>query len=89
MRLENICISVLNFRYGKGNIHLQLTVFRARRGSHKRTHLGTILNGDEKVLIGNKGNLEIGETSFNEFSNQINYEMLTQLPAAISKKIVD
>lgn len=53
------------------------------------THLGVVEKGDEVVLIGKQGNLEIGVSSFSEFSNQINYEMLTRLPAEIPRKIVD
>lgn len=45
--------------------------------------------GDEVVLIGRQGDLEIGVSSFSEFSNQINYEMLTRLPVNIPRKVVD
>lgn len=53
------------------------------------THLDTIEKGDEVVLIGKQGEMEIGVSSFSEFSNQINYEMLTRLPAAIPRIMVD
>ncbi len=45
--------------------------------------------GDEVVLIGKQGELEIGVSSFSEFSKQINYEMLTRLPRDIPRKVVD
>lgn len=45
--------------------------------------------GDEVVLIGRQGELEIGVSSFSEFSNQINYEMLTRLPAYIPRRVID
>ncbi len=52
------------------------------------THLDNIEKGDEVVLIGKQGDLEIGVSSFSEFSNQINYEMLTRLPAEIPRMVV-
>lgn len=53
------------------------------------TLLDAVEKGDEVVLIGNQGELEIGVSSFSEFSNQINYEMLTRLPAEIPRMMVD
>lgn len=53
------------------------------------THLDTVEKGNEVILIGKQGDLEIGVTSFSEFSNQINYEMLTRLPAEIPRFLVD
>lgn len=45
--------------------------------------------GDEVVLIGKQGNLEISVSSFGELSDQLNYELLTRLPNDIPRKIVD
>jgi len=45
--------------------------------------------GDEVILIGKQGNQEISVASFGEMSNQLNYELLTRLPTAIPRKIVD
>jgi alanine racemase len=53
------------------------------------TGLDGVEKGDEVVLIGKQGDLEIGVSSFSEFSNQINYEILTRLPADIPRKVVD
>lgn len=53
------------------------------------THLDTVSKGDEVVLIGKQGDLEIGVASFSEFSNQINYEMLTRLPVNIPRNVVE
>jgi len=53
------------------------------------THFDSIEKGDEVVLIGKQGDLEIGVSSFSEFSNQINYEMLTRLPQSIPRILVD
>ena len=44
--------------------------------------------GDEVVLIGKQGKLEISVASFSEFSEQINYELLTRLPSNIPRKII-
>ena len=45
--------------------------------------------GDEVVLIGKQGALDITVSSFSEMSQQLNYEMLTRLPADIPRKIVE
>lgn len=44
--------------------------------------------GDEVVLIGHQGDLEISVASFSEFSDQVNYELLTRLPLSIPRKII-
>lgn len=41
--------------------------------------------GDEVVLIGKQGNLEISVSSFGELSIQLNYELLTRLPQDIPR----
>jgi alanine racemase len=45
--------------------------------------------GDEVVLIGKQGDLSINVSSFAEFSDQLNYELLTRLPAEISRVIIN
>lgn len=47
-----------------------------------------IMKGDEVVLIGNQGDQEITVSSFSDLSQIINYELLTQLPKDIERKIV-
>lgn len=44
--------------------------------------------GDEVVLIGKQGEMEITVSSFGELTNQLNYELLTRLPRNIPRKIV-
>jgi alanine racemase len=44
--------------------------------------------GDEVVLIGQQGSLEISVASFSEISDQLNYELLARLPDNISRKII-
>lgn len=44
--------------------------------------------GDEVVLIGKQGEMEITVSSFGELTNQLNYELLTRLPRQIPRKIV-
>lgn len=46
-----------------------------------------IKKGDEVVLIGNQGELELSVSSFSEFSQLINYELLTRLPQDIPRII--
>lgn len=45
--------------------------------------------GDEVVLIGNQGDKSISVSSFSEMSQQLNYEMLSRLPADIPRTITD
>ncbi|MFH2096212.1 MAG: alanine racemase [Bacteroidota bacterium] len=45
--------------------------------------------GDEVVIIGKQGELVISVHSFSEMSDQLNYELLTRLPAGIPRKITD
>jgi alanine racemase len=47
----------------------------------------TIAKGDEVVLIGNQGDQELSVSSFSEFSQLINYELLTRLPQDIPRII--
>jgi alanine racemase len=46
-----------------------------------------IKKGDEVVIIGHQGDLEISVSSFSNFSDMVNYEMLTRLPSNITRKI--
>jgi len=43
---------------------------------------------DEVVLIGKQGDLSINVSSFTEFSDQLNYELLTRLPLEIPRVII-
>ena len=45
--------------------------------------------GDEVVLIGKQGDLEISVSSFGELSIQLNYELLTRLPQDIPRIITE
>jgi alanine racemase len=47
----------------------------------------TIKKGDEVVLIGNQGEQELSVSSFSDFSQLINYELLTRLPQDIPRII--
>ena len=46
-----------------------------------------IKKGDEVVLIGKQQNLTITVNSFSDFSNQLNYELLTRISKTIPRKI--
>ncbi len=50
--------------------------------------LKSIAPDDEVVIIGHQGDLEITVASFGEFSNQLNYELLTRLPEHIPRYVV-
>ena len=47
-----------------------------------------IEKGDEVVLIGTQGEHSISVASFSDFSNLLNYELLTRLPSGIKRKII-
>ena len=47
----------------------------------------SIKKGDEVVLIGNQGEQELSVSSFSDFSQLINYELLTRLPQDIPRII--
>jgi len=51
------------------------------------TECPEITRGDEVVLIGNQGDLEISVSSFSNYSNLVNYELLTRLPNDIPRII--
>jgi alanine racemase len=52
------------------------------------TKLAKVKPGDEVVLIGTQGELTISVASFSEFSNQLNYELLTRLPEGTPRQVV-
>ena len=52
------------------------------------TEAGEIKKGDEVILIGSDGDVEVSVASFSEMTNQLNYEMLTRLPQDIPRKII-
>jgi alanine racemase len=49
----------------------------------------TIKKGDEVVLIGSQGEQELSVSSFSDFSQLINYELLTRLPQDIPRIITE
>ncbi|WP_070136875.1 alanine racemase [Crocinitomix algicola] len=51
------------------------------------TENSAIEKGDEVVLIGQQGSQEISVSSFSDFSDQVNYELLTRLPSKITRLI--
>ncbi|MBR9860055.1 alanine racemase [bacterium] len=53
------------------------------------TNVDGVEIGDEVVIIGKQGHLEISVSSFSEFSDQVNYELLTRLPHDIPRKIIE
>jgi alanine racemase len=48
----------------------------------------TVEAGDEVVLIGRQGDIEVSVASFGELSEQLNYELLTRLPVDIPRVAV-
>jgi alanine racemase len=52
------------------------------------TYLPEVEIGDEVVLIGKQGDIEITVSSFIEISEQLNYELLVRLPMNIDRVIV-
>ncbi|WP_069130713.1 alanine racemase [Rhodohalobacter halophilus] len=52
------------------------------------TDIPGVQKGDEVVLIGHQGDDEITVASFGEMTNNLNYEILTRLPASIPRLVV-
>ncbi len=53
------------------------------------SQLDNVEKGDEVVLIGKQGDLDISVSSFGEYSDQLNYELLTRLPQDIPRRVVE
>ncbi len=53
------------------------------------SQLDGVERGDEVVIIGRQGDMELSVSSFGEFSEQVNYELLTRLPLDIPRKVVE
>ena len=53
------------------------------------THIAGVQTGDEVVLIGIQGKNRISVAGFSELSNQLNYEVLSRLPASIPRIITE
>lgn len=51
------------------------------------THLKNVQVGDEAILIGKQGNMEITFSSFAEMNNAMNYEILARLPENIRRVV--
>jgi alanine racemase len=45
--------------------------------------------GDEVILIGAYGDLEVSVSSFGELNNQLNYELLSRLPEQIPRRVIN
>ncbi len=53
------------------------------------TDIDTAKKNDDVVLIGSQNELTVSVASFSDFSNQLNYELLTRISKTIPRKIVD
>lgn len=53
------------------------------------SQLDGVERGDEVVMIGRQGDMELSVSSFGEFSEQVNYELLTRLPLDIQRQVVE
>lgn len=53
------------------------------------TNIEHLKKNDEVVLIGTQNNLTISVASLSDFSNQLNYELLTQISKTIPRKIIE
>jgi alanine racemase len=53
------------------------------------TDIETVKKEDEVVLIGFQNDLSVSVASFSDFSNQLNYELLTRISKTIPHKIID
>ena len=53
------------------------------------SHINEAKVGDEVVLIGKQGELEIKVTAFSEISNELNYEILAHLSESIVRTVIN
>ena len=51
------------------------------------SHVDHAKVGDEVVLIGIQGDLEIKVSAFGEISDELNYEILAHLPESIVRRV--
>jgi alanine racemase len=52
------------------------------------TNLFDVEVGDEVVIIGKQGDLEIKVSAFGDSSNQLNYEVLAHMPDKIQRTVL-
>ena len=53
------------------------------------TDVAAVKKDDEVVLIGSQEDLTVSVASFSDFSNQLNYELLTRIAKTIPRKIIE
>lgn len=53
------------------------------------TNLESVKKDDEVVLIGSQDDLSVSVASFSDYSNQLNYELLTRISKTIPRKIIE
>ncbi len=53
------------------------------------TDIPGVAVGDEAVLLGRQGDLEVTAEELAQLSDTINYELLSRLAAGISRSVVD
>jgi len=100
-REEMIATVPIGYKHGFGR-NLTNTGYVLIRGERSRvvglvnmnmltihvTDLPEVRRGDEVVIIGKQNNSEITVASFGEMSNDLNYEVLTRLPAELPRLVV-
>ena len=52
------------------------------------SELEHVKKGDEVVVIGSQQNATVTVASFSDYSNQLNYELLTRIAKTIPRKII-
>ncbi|MEZ7504538.1 alanine racemase [Flavobacterium sp. Arc2] len=53
------------------------------------TNIESVKKDDEAVLIGSQSDLSVSVASFSDYSNQLNYELLTRISKTIPRKIIE
>ncbi len=53
------------------------------------TDIEAVKKEEEVVLIGSQENLDVSVASFSDYSNQLNYELLTRISKTIPRKIIE
>jgi alanine racemase len=52
------------------------------------TDIPDVKKGDEVVIIGHQGDQEMSVASFSEMTNNLNYEVLVQIPSHLPRRVV-
>jgi alanine racemase len=82
--LSNLGRVIVNGQYASviGTINMNMVTIDV-------TNIDNVERGTDVILIGKQDDVEISVSSFNEFSDLVNYELLTRLPKDLPRVIIN